>query len=369
MNMEELEPAASSHSDNKNRNEHISSSSSNLSPVLQRTLTATSCLLLALGYTGGPLISRLYFHGGGRRQWLSCFLETAGFPILLPPLLLSYLRRRRADPRAAPVLIRPPVLLASAALGLLTGADDYLYAYGLSFLPVSTSALLLSTHLAFTALFAFLLVKQRFTPYSVNSVVLLSVGALLLGLHGSSDRPAGVSKHQYLLGLFLTVAAAALYGLVLVLVELTYVKARQKITYTLVMEMQFVIAFFATTFCLVGMIINKDFQAIPKEAVQYELGRTKYYVVLVWNAILWQCFFLGAVGVIFCVNTLLTAIINAALIPVTGVLGVFFFHEKFSSEKGVALALSLWGLASYIYGEYLTMLEKTKASHTSVLAT
>ncbi|KAJ6814822.1 purine permease 1-like isoform X1 [Iris pallida] len=366
MNMEGPEPAASSHSDNKLSNGH----SSKLSPVLQRTLTVTSCLLLALGDTGGPLISRLYFHGGGRRQWLSCFLETAGFPLLLLPLLLSYLRRRRADPRAAPVLmIRPPVFLACAVLGLLTGADDYLYAYGLSFLPVSTSALLLSTHLAFTAGFAFLLVKQRFTPYSVNSVVLLSVGALLLGLHGSSDRPPGVSKHQYLLGLFLTVAAAALYGLVLVLVELTYARARQKVTYTLVIEMQVVIAFFATMFCLVGMILNKDFQAIPKEAMQYELGRTKYYVVLVWNAILWQCFFLGAVGVIFCVNTLLTAIINAALIPVTGILGVFLFQEKFSSEKGVALALSLWGLASYIYGEYLTMLEKRRASHTSVLTT
>ena len=102
-------------------------------------------------------------------------------------------------------------------------------------------------------------------------------------------------------------------------------------------------------------------QVIPKEATHYELGETKYYVVLIFNAILWQCFFLGIVGVIFSVNTLLAAIITAVCIPVTEVLGVIFYNENFSSEKGVALALGLWGLASYTYGEYLEDREKKKA--------
>jgi Purine nucleobase transmembrane transport len=75
-------------------------------------------------------------------------------------------------------------------------------------------------------------------------------------------------------------------------------------------------------------------------------------VVLTWCAIFWQLFFLGTVGVIFCVNTLLAAIIVAVFIPVIEILGVVFLHERFSSEKGVALALALWGLASYLYGEH-----------------
>jgi hypothetical protein len=93
-------------------------------------------------------------------------------------------------------------------------------------------------------------------------------------------------------------------------------------------------------------------QAIPREARQYELGEARYYMVLAWAAVLWQCFFLGAVGVIFCVHTLLAGILIAVFIPVTEVAAVIFLHEKFSSEKGVALALSLWGLASYSYGEW-----------------
>ena len=103
-------------------------------------------------------------------------------------------------------------------------------------------------------------------------------------------------------------------------------------------------------------------QAIGREARAYELGEARYYTVLVWSAILWQFFFLGAVGVIFCVHTLFTGILIAAFIPVTEVLGVVFLHEKFSSEKGVALVLSLWGLASYSYGEYAQANKKNETT-------
>uniref|UniRef100_A0A453CKT7 Purine permease 1 n=1 Tax=Aegilops tauschii subsp. strangulata TaxID=200361 RepID=A0A453CKT7_AEGTS len=179
------------------------------------------------------------------------------------PVAASYLSRRAHDPSAPVVLTPPRILLAAAGLGLATGADDFLYVYGLSFVPVSTSAILISTQLAFTVFFAFLIVRQRLTALSVNAVALLTVGAVVLGLHVSSDRPAGVSKGQYWLGFLLTLAAAALYGLVPPLIELTYKRAAGRgrvVTYALVMEMQLVMGFFATAFCTVGTIVNNDFQ-------------------------------------------------------------------------------------------------------------
>ncbi|XP_008806390.1 purine permease 3-like [Phoenix dactylifera] len=338
------------------------------SKCLKRALVVLNCLLLSVGNTGGPLLSRVYFRHGGHRQWLSSWLETGGWPLILLPLSISYLYRRRR--RLAPdnhhhptklFFLTPRLFLACAVLGLLIGVDDFLYAYGLSFLPVSTSALLISSQLAFTASFAFLIVKQKFTPYSINSVALLTVGAVMLGLHTSSDRPDNVSEGQYLTGFFLTLGTAALYGLILPLVELTYRKARQVITYTLVMEMQLVMGFFATALCTIGMLVNKDFEVIPREARQYGLGEVKYYMVLVWSAILWQCFFLGTVGVIFCVNTLLAGIIIAVFIPVIELFAAILLHEKFTSEKGVSLALCLWGLASYSYGEYRDKKKKEAA--------
>ncbi|XP_020598519.1 purine permease 3-like, partial [Phalaenopsis equestris] len=98
--------------------------------------------------------------------------------------------------------------------------------------------------------------------------------------------------------------------------------------------------------------------ALSREAANFGLGETKYYLVLIFAAILWQCFFLGAVGVISCVNTLLAGILIAVFIPVVEVLAVIFLHENFSVEKGMALVLCLWGLASYSYGEYREAKEK-----------
>ncbi|KAK7353029.1 hypothetical protein VNO80_18461 [Phaseolus coccineus] len=324
--------------------------------TMKRLLLIINCLLLGVGTTGGPLVMRLYFLRGGNRVWLSCFLETAGFPFMIPPLVVSYLRRRRSaaaagTAKARLVSMNIPLLAASAFIGVLTGLDDYLYAYGVARLPVSTSALIIATQLGFTAFFAFLLVRQKFTSYSVNAVVLLTIGAVVLALHASGDRPHGESVKAYVMGFVMTLIAAALYGFVLPSVELVYKKCKQPITYSLVMEIQFVMCFSATLFCVIGMIINNDFKAIPIEAKKFKHGEGSYYGVLVGSAIVWQAFFLGAIGVIFCASSLLSGILIAVLLPVTEVLAVILYKEKFKAEKGVSLLLSLWGMVSYFYGE------------------
>nr|CAB3457308.1 unnamed protein product [Digitaria exilis] len=230
-------------------------------------LVALNCGMLALGTTAGPLLTRLYYDKGGSREWLSAWLESAGWPLLLLPVAASYASRRARHGRGAPLLLTPPrVLLAAAGLGVATGADNFVYAYSLRYLPVSTSAILISTQLAFTVLFAFLLVRQRLTAPTVNAVALLTAGAAVLGLHVSGDRPGGVSRGQYWMGFALTLGAAVLYGLILPLVELAYRRAAaaggggRAVTYALVMEMQLVMGFFATVFCTIGMVVNKDFQ-------------------------------------------------------------------------------------------------------------
>ncbi|GFP81878.1 purine permease 3, partial [Phtheirospermum japonicum] len=249
------------------------------------------------------------------------------------PLVVAYKRRCKSEDTRL-VLMRPRVFAAAAFIGTLTGLDDYLYAYGVARLPVSTSSLIIASQLAFTAVFAFFLAKQKFTAFTVNAVVLLTLGAAV-----------------YLMGFVFTLGAAAMYGLILPLVEVTYQRAKQALTFTLVLEIQFVMCFFATAFCTVGMIVNNDFQAIAREANAYALGETKYYIVVVWSAIIWQCFFLGAIGVIFYSSSLLSAVVIAVLLPVTEVLAVIFYKESFEAEKGISLVLSLWGFVSYFYGE------------------
>ncbi|XP_047319689.1 purine permease 1-like [Impatiens glandulifera] len=226
---------------------------------MKRFLLILNCILLGVGNSCGPLIMRLYFLRGGKRIWLSSFLETAGWPIIFIPLFIAYLHRRRrrrnlqSDHHSTPLFFTTtPLFFAAAIIGILTGLDNYLYAYGVSLLPISTSALINTSQLAFTAGFAFLLVRQKLTPFSVNAIFLLTMGSVLLAMHSNGDRPDGESNKKYYLGFIMTVAAAALYGLVLPMVELMYKKTKQRMSYTVVMEVQLVICFFSTLFCCVG---------------------------------------------------------------------------------------------------------------------
>ncbi|KAK4354684.1 hypothetical protein RND71_026878 [Anisodus tanguticus] len=324
-----------------------------LSSNMRRILLIINCLILSVGVCGGPLMMRLYYVEGGSRIWLSSWLQTGGWPLTLIPLAILYFYRLKTEAFDAKLyFITPRIFIASFVLGVATGLDDYLYSWGGSKLPVSTSSLLIAAQLAFTAVGAFFIVKQKFTSYSVNAVVLLTLGAVLLGIRTNGDRPDGVTSKDYIIGFIMVLLAASLYGVILPCIELIYMKAKQVITATLVLEIQMVMCFAATAFCTVGMIANKDFQAISREAKQYNLGESRYYIVLVWSAIIWQCFFVGAIGVIYCSSSLMSGVMIAVLLPITEVLAVIIFNEKFSGEKGLSLFLCLWGFVSYFYGEF-----------------
>ncbi|XP_074263613.1 purine permease 3-like [Silene latifolia] len=318
---------------------------------MKKFLLILNCVILATGISCGPLVMRLYYLHGGKSIWLSSWLETGGWPIMIVPLLVAYFRRRAVDRASKLVYIRPMTALFAALIGIVAGAGDYCYAYGVKHIPVSTSSLILATQLAFTAGFAFILVGQKFTAYSVNAVALLTFGAIVLALHVSSDKPEGETSLQYYSGFFLTLASSAFFAVMLPLIELAYKKAKQSINYSLVMEFQLVLSFSATLMCTLGMFASGDYKTYAQELQDYKLGTTMYFVVMICNAIIWQCFYLGAAGVIHYGSSLLSGVIIALALPITEIMAVIFYHENFQVEKGVSLILSLWGFLSYFYGE------------------
>ncbi|GLJ48036.1 hypothetical protein SUGI_1014360 [Cryptomeria japonica] len=81
-------------------------------------------------------------------------------------------------------------------------------------------------------------------------------------------------------------------------------------------------SFSATMLCTIGMVVNKDFETIASEARASDVGEVKLYIVLVWNAISWQLFFIGVFGVIFLTSSLLSSILKTVFIPVIQVLAV-----------------------------------------------
>lgn len=229
-----------------------------------KALVIINCIILAIGNCGGPLIMRLYFNNGGKRIWFSSFLETAGFPVIFIPLLFSYLNRRRrnnnGNENISFFLIKHRLLMATLLVGILSGFDNYLYAYGIAYLPVSTAALIIASQLAFIAIFSYFMVNHKFTPFTINAVVLLTVGAAVLGMHTETDKPVHETHKQYVFGFLMTVAAAVMYAFILPLVELAYQKAKQPITYTLVLEVQLILCFLASFVSLIGMFVAGDFK-------------------------------------------------------------------------------------------------------------
>ncbi|XP_074305387.1 purine permease 3-like [Silene latifolia] len=333
---------------------------------MKKFMLILNCVVLAIGISCGPLVMRLYYLHGGKSIWLSSWLETGGWPIMIVPLLVAYFRRRAVDRSCKPVFITPLVALYAALVGLVAGAGDYCYAYGVKHIPVSTSSLILATQLAFTAGFAFILVKQKFTAFTVNAVALLTFGAIVLALHVSSDKPEGESSGQYYLGFFFTLASSALFAVMLPLIELSYKKARERVVdlnYSFVMEFQLVLSLSATAMCTVGMFASGDYKTYAQEIQEYKLGNAMFFVVLISSAILWQCFYLGAAGVIHYGSSLLSGIIIAVALPVTEIMAIIFYHEKFQVEKGVSLVLSLWGFLSYFYGEAKANKKRKKKSN------
>ncbi|KAF9609893.1 hypothetical protein IFM89_018978 [Coptis chinensis] len=331
-------------------------------------LLLLSCSFVAIGIIGGPLVSRLYYLHGGKRRWLTSCMQTAGFPILFLPLVSLFLQSRSQGVRSSMFFMEPKLFVLSACIGILLGLDNFMYSLGLSYTPVSTSSILFSTQLAFLAVFAFFIVKQKFTAYSINSVILMTLGSVILGLRTNGDRPAGVSNGQYLLGFFLTLASAALLGLIWPLIELSYSKAKRPVNYGIVLQFQTNLAISATLFSLTGMVVNKDFQAMGKEANEFGLGNGMYYLVLGAGAVVWQLSFVGGLGVIFCANSLLNGILSAVLLPITNIAAVLAYHENFNGEKAMSLVLCLWGFTSYFYGEY-KMSKKNKTLENSTKTT
>jgi len=311
-------------------------------------LVVFSILALLVGQAAATLLSRYYFAYGGDSRWISTLLQSVGWPILLIPLVLY---QGKEASKLTP--LTPKLVLIYVALGLLLAGDNLLYSWGVSFMPASTYSLLCSSQLAFNAVFAFMLIRQKITPYIVNSLVLLTLSAILLGVHSDSDRPKGVNTAKYIVGFICTVAASAIYGLLLPLIQLVFKRVIKKETFAVVLEMLIYTSLVATVVCIVGLFVSGEFRDMKEEAHSFTRGKVAYYMTLIWSAIGWQVCSVGVVGLIFLVSSLFSNAISTLALPVVPILSVGFFHDKMAALKIISMLLSIWGFVSYIFGGYV----------------
>ncbi|KAJ0081759.1 hypothetical protein Patl1_10126 [Pistacia atlantica] len=96
-----------------------------------------------------------------------------------------------------------------------------------------------------------------------------------------------------------------------------------------------------------------EWKGLSQEMEGFKLGKVSYLMTLIWTAVCWQVFSIGAIGLIFEVSSVFSNVISTLGLPVVPVLAVVFFKDKMSGLKVGALILAVWGFVSYVYQHYL----------------
>ncbi|KAM0862467.1 hypothetical protein ACQ4PT_045235 [Festuca glaucescens] len=323
-------------------------------------LLALSAGAMLTAFPASSLLSRVYYDAGGQSKWILSWSAVAGWPI--PALLLSpcYLLLEGASPTWPPPL---GLCLWYALLGLLSAADNLMYAWAYAYLPASTASLVAASSLAFSAVFGRIIVKKnnRMGLATVNAIVVITAGVVIVALDSGSDRFPGITDSQYAVGFALDVLGSALHGFIFALSELAFAThlaaagnnggPAPSSRFHVVLEQQAAVSLSAFAFTSAGLaVFGEGFGAMGQEAAGFAGGKGAYAMVLGWSAATFQVGVLGATGVVYLGSTVLAGVLNAVRVPVTSVAAVIWFHDPMSGFKILSLVITVWGFGSYMVG-------------------
>ncbi|RCV35139.1 hypothetical protein SEVIR_7G227700v4 [Setaria viridis] len=333
-------------------------------PALSKRLAWWAVVLVNIvfvlaGQSVATLLGRIYYDQGGKSLWMQTVVQSCGTPLAIP--LLIYLRSRKPSVAAAsrPSLVKLAAIYAG--LGVLLAGDNLMYSYGLLYLPVSTYSIISASQVSFNAVFSYFLNKEKFRALILNSVVLLTFSAALVGVsHGSDGSGSAIPKGKFPAGFALTLSASALFSLILSLMQLTFEEVLKSDALPAVLEMQFWSNTAAACVSVAGLFASGEWRGIAGEMAAYEKGEVAYAMTLAWTAVSWQLCTMGLMGLVATVSSLFTNVISTAGTPLAPVMAVIFLGDRMEGVKLLAMLIGVWGLLSYVYQHYLDDRAKAK---------
>ncbi|VAI22622.1 unnamed protein product [Triticum turgidum subsp. durum] len=324
-------------------------------------MVSVDVFFVVAGQTSATLLGRYYYHQGGSSNWISMFVQTAGFPILFLALLCFPKSSGGGGASGdAPVA---KVAVIYVVLGLVIAADDMMYASGLKYLPVSTYSLICASQLAFNVIFSYVLNSQKLTGLIFNAVILLTLSDALLGVnHDETEDMSGMPRGKYLMGFLLTLGASGTYSLILSLMQLTFENVIKKHTYMAVLNMQIYMALVATIASMVGLFASGEWRMMTEEMDTFRSGQFSYFMTLVWTAVSWQITSVGVVGLVFEVSSLFSNVICTVSLPIVPPFAVLIFHDTMDGIKIISMLIAAWGFVSYLMQHFIDDKKARKAA-------
>ncbi|OMO74648.1 hypothetical protein CCACVL1_16557 [Corchorus capsularis] len=326
-------------------------------------LVVLNIVFLLLGQAVAVILGKFYFDHGGHTKWMGALVQTAGFPVLFIPLLVFPAPKRvssSCNNPSQPSLFT--LILLYFSLGCLLAIDNYWYSLGLWYLSVTTYSLICASQLIFNVIFSITINSEKLTFLILKSVILITVSASLVAIHPDSSEHDEHGKHSrrrkdHVIGFLCTVGASAAYALLLSLTQFSFDKVLKKETFGVVFEMQIYTSLVSTFVCIVGLFASSEWKTLGSEMETFKLtfknGELLYVLSLVGSALGWQICTVGVVGLIYLVSSLFSNVVSMLCVPFVPVVGVLFYKEKMDGIKIVAMLLTIWGFASYLYQQYL----------------
>lgn len=314
-------------------------------PISYWILLFLAVVAMLVAFPASSILSRVYYANGGKSKWIISWVAVVGWPITMVVLFPVYFFTKKS-----PTPVNTKLILSYMVLGFLSAADNLMYAYAYAYLPASTSALLGSSSLIFSALFGFLIVSNELNASIINAIVIITAAMTIIALDSSSDRYSYVTQGQYTMGFMWDILGSALHGLIFALSELVFVKLLGRISFHVVLEQQVMVSFFACVFTTIGVIIDRGFQQMASEAKVFKGGPSSYYMVLTWGAITFQLGILGGTSVLFLASTVLAGVLNSVRVPITSIAAVMVLSDPMSGFKILSVVITFWACICYIYG-------------------
>ncbi|KAL1207768.1 Purine permease 14 [Cardamine amara subsp. amara] len=335
---------------------------SNQKPIHWPTIIL--CIIFVItGQSIAKLLENFYYYNqiqrrdynNAKRQnggvWTQSLLKTVGFPLLLFPFIIFTAKSKRNHRQEQPPMITSHpsstklILSFSGCIGVLLTNQGTLSGQRKLKTPFSVFTLIYTTQLFFTPIFSAFINKIKFNRWIVISLFL----AIITGaLTSSSFAEVNYAK---------VLVSAICFSLLLCSIENVFKLVESttgKTSFASVFEVIIFSSIFATIISVVSLLIYGEQDDLKREMNGFSKGKGAYVMVMVMvgQAVSWQVYWVGIVGLVFSVSSVFSNVISLIAWPIVSVLVVMFFNDmddEFDVFKGVALITAALSAAVYFY--------------------